>query len=139
MTRPIKFRAWDDKEKKWLLGYELPNLGGFNIDGETVLLGEWSRVLDMFLFHEEGRSHDDLKIMQFTGLLDKNGKEIYEGDIVKNDFNSVTLPSPMKVVSLWDLFTRFGIYREMYGNFPKAERLEIIGNIYETPELLNSK
>ncbi len=36
MSRQIKFRAWDNKDKKWLLGYEYPNLGGFSMFGENI-------------------------------------------------------------------------------------------------------
>jgi hypothetical protein len=62
--REIKFRAWDDK--KWLLGYELPNLGGFSLFGEVVMLDEWSHILDTFLFERDGHKADDLKVMQYT-------------------------------------------------------------------------
>lgn len=80
-----------------------------------------------------GNIASEVELMQFTGLLDKNGKEIYEGDVVKscdNQYDGSTFKDLLQVVE----FTE--------GSFvPVSERhsscFEVIGNIYENPELLN--
>ena len=139
--REIKFRAWDNKKKKWLLGYNYKELGGFSLTGELVLLGEWSAVIDRFLFCRDGYKFDDLKIMQFTGLKDKNGKEIYEGDLVI---------SPGAKQAMWVEYqapsfvmrckTEGGSKSKSWCEFALAptenQVQEIIGNIYENKELL---
>lgn len=121
MNREIKFRAWDSIKKEWLLGYGEGTLGGFSLDGELMLLGEWSRVLDD-AFHDK----IDLKVMQYTGLKDTNGKETYEGDVVEIT-TSVNAPKERKAVywvpdsAAWSI-TNF---------YPH----EIIGNIWENPAI----
>ena len=90
------------------------------------------------------------EIMQFTGLRDRTGKEIYEGDVVRADLNSPHEPETMTVV--YGGFygdSGFGITgpRKPYmgiGSDPTWDRLnpkyaeciEVVGNIYENPELL---
>ena len=70
--------------------------------------------------------------MQYTGLKDKNGKEIYEGDLLKQ-----------KIIVKWnEKFASWCLYREgwmfthWFGESCNPEECEIIGNIYENPELL---
>lgn len=103
-NRIIKFRTWDN-EKKNFKYLELPK---FN--------GSW----DIELL--------DREVMQFTGLKDKNGKEIYEGDIVKVKWGGIgeVVFKDGSFVSLWESNTVE--YRICENDIEKSE-LEIIGNI----------
>jgi len=121
-----KFRAWDKEEKKMF---------------EVVCVyydGGCKRFPDSKYYN----SHK-IEIMQFTGLKDKNGKEIYEEDIVQLtglDLNFV-------IVYYEDRFSLKDT-RYLDGEFPTdsnlgldvyRKRIEVIGNIYENPELLEEE
>ena len=116
MNREIKFRAWD-KENKGMR---------FERDGE---IGR----LDLFFRRLYGMGVD---IMQYTGLHDKNGKEIYEGDVFEVGYFG------WKCVVEWDDensrflgFTIEGERKIVYiGRSPQP--VTVIGNIYSNPELL---
>ena len=77
---------------------------------------------------------DHLVIMQSTGLFDKNGKEIFEGDIVKCSGLLGTIES---FKAMWICsFVKYNNYQKV-GFF--AQEIEVVGNIYENPELLEDK
>ena len=114
MNRDIKFRAWDEVSEKML---------------------NWNEFLDTnmkntFIAPES----TGLILMQYTGLHDKNGKEIYEGDIVKYEnmtgkimfFNGSFILSDLEETEEWEL----GVINE---------DIEVIGNIYDNPELLGGE
>lgn len=103
----------------------------------------WSKILDKFVIPHDsifvGALKDpDMNPMQFTGLHDKNGKEIYEGDTVKYIYpyrrnNGKVYDTNRKQVVKWvnsRQHTGFNL-----GN-PNVGNLEVIGNIYENPELI---
>lgn len=121
-----KFRAWLKKEQKmdnyidhisWLED-ELYCIG----DGITYMV-----------------SAEDLELMQSTGLVDKNGKEIFEGDIVKMAKDVYSEPTYYEVVR-----HRGGAYRlesKQHGCelWLRHTDCEVVGNVYENPELLEDK
>lgn len=154
--REIKFRAWDNKNKHWLMGYEYPNLGGFSLVGEAILFGQWGSTFDKFLFEKDGLKGTDLIIEQYTGLIDKNGKDIYEGDICRilyTDWASNTSPeislddykNSISSVGRIEYFApefnivmkdRYGDFSPMSMHYGTHGEIEVIGNIHENPELL---
>lgn len=119
MNRPIKFRVYNTKTKEMF--------------DDDFCQNAWKELLNF-------RVKSRWIIMQFTGLLDKNGKEIWEGDFVKHDESGN-----------WEVRFRFGAWH-LFGEYPgllypaavgfdnggKHSNLEIIGNIYESKHLLDN-
>lgn len=121
-----KFRAWD-KELQTMLDVSLIDFK------KRVLVGEhWKFGETNFM------SFDDIKLMQSTGLVDKNNKEIFEGDIVQFFDSLYTV--------FYDISE--GSYRlkphddrwvvDYMCNFSSEESFEVVGNIYENKELLDA-
>ena len=116
MSREIQFRAWDIGHKRMLIP-AMPLIGGGLSWGKTG-------------YDAGGR---DYILEQFTGLRDKNGKEIYEGDIISMDELS---PRYNKVV-IYKL-SSFGYADCGVHVVPEFGKWRIIGNIHENPELLEA-
>ena len=131
MNREIKFRAFQDNE---------------------MLYSKGSGVYATKDFFK--RLYEDSNVMQFTGLKDKNGKEIYEGDIVEwfSKFAGTNIETPAKrgtvkfqdqtvsyIISYQDIENR-NYYKEFNADYGDEtgcymNSIEIIGNIYQNPEL----
>lgn len=120
--REIKFRAWDKKKNKFI------SPANIAIKGSGVDL-TWSMEPE----------NKNIVFLQFTGLTDKNGKEIYEGDIID-------IQGPGKGIIRFNNGGFYLKYLEENEGFDSSgfggpentlnKTTEIIGNIYENPELL---
>ena len=126
MSREIKFRAWklDGEMHK---PFDLTNLVSDEYAGES-----WLDCGDgLHIDHRTG--WDSLKIMQYTGLKDKNGREIYEGDILKIYYENNQNSYFKEVKWLNDRINK--------GRWDALDNCvftscEVVGNIYENPELI---
>lgn len=133
MKERFKFRAWNKRDKKMIYNaedvYDGSLSGWCGVDKENNNDG-WISCFGEYL----GR--DEYVIMQSTGLKDKNGKLIFEGDILQHP------QLPHKVVVEW---FQCGFWLNGYQNGAKrnlhdaCKFYEVIGNIYENKELLGGK
>lgn len=140
--REIKFRAWSKPNNKMYFQLnESPCFGLYE--------GDRAVSIEDVLFYEK----QDFELMQYTGLIDKNGVEIYEGDIIRKKFKDRMIgefnANGRVIFGKW--FAGFTV-NYIYYDVHKLERLsvnknadawivanrdmEVIGNIYENPNLL---
>ena len=126
--REIKFRAWHGVDKKWLHGYR-PGGEGCHLDGEVILTGNWLSECHGLM------DINNVVFEQFTGLRDKNGKEIYEGDIVQTYLIAMKHKGPVLRIEYKE--HRFAMVEDENDDGGCWYNIvEVIGNIHENPELL---
>ena len=124
-----KFRAWLKNDKEMI---DVDEIHWF--DGELDIIGDYITFV---------RKADEIELMQSTGLKDKNGKEIFEGDIITNGKDVMSIKRHDTLGFYIDFkgkieFIADGADLEEFEEDAKeiADIIEIIGNIYENPELL---
>jgi len=147
MNRTIKFRAWDNKNKKWIT--EVPYLESLLDDTNgSVSHHDVDEEMGLYFYPNNpmgGTFGDRIIYQQLTGLKDKDNRDVYEGDILK-----------VKSYDGWGdkdgfFYNSAVFYSEQLGRFLHANRpelrcghgfartlFEVVGNIFENPELINS-
>ena len=135
MNREIKFRVWDNFNEQFLKS-DTANLN-------FLYNGQWLPVSKFI-------GSESYTIQQFTGLKDKNGKEIYEGDMVNLTKRGITHgpdAEDVKNAEVWysleDCAFVFGKYKSAdytwwYSMADVLYDFEVVGNIFENPNLLDN-
>lgn len=82
---------------------------------------------------------NELILSQFIGLLDKNGKEIYESDIVKSRSGKLMIVNWSKKFASFCINREGWAFSHWFGEGFEADECEVVGNIYETPELIKNE
>ncbi|MEC3942746.1 YopX family protein [Enterococcus mundtii] len=131
-----KFRAWDREKDRMIYPSTTGVCFELNDDGISVL------DIDVDYPNDYGFPKIASILMQSTGLEDKNGVEIFEGDIIKNSNGLTGYVTYLQqeagfVVVLKKSDYRLG-HRNTGESYAEATNHEVIGNIYENPELLDS-
>ena len=145
MNREIKFRGKDTLEGNWYVGSYMFTNDNTNNPFRSGPFKESHRIIfysscDWNMGGWNDVEIDPSTLGQYTGLKDKNGKEIYEGDIVKSIGGKigyvVFLAQEMGYVVVWDnCDTRLG-HRNRGGGYGDDLSIEVIGNVYDNEELL---
>lgn len=125
--REIKFRAWDKRHKEWCEHFTLD----FEKNSESYIDNVYGGS-----FQHCTENDENVILMQYTGLKDKNGEEIYEGDIVTQTDDIESLKGAVSFSKGMFCIPSSRGLKILGGHDYKERDTEIIGNVYENPELI---
>ena len=138
-ARPIKFRAWDKTSRTMLLANLHLNLN----DSSLWIIEEDYIGPDEIYCQYVREAEGDIILMQYTGLKDSNGIEIFEGDIVKlwglEPGYAFTSDSIVELPHNYEVKYSDCMFNILEMRLDSWEQIEVIGNIYENPELLEDE
>lgn len=128
-NREIKFRIWNDKTKLWIHGpHKSPVLDGVNLFGEIIFFGYLLRGVPI-------EEYDHCVALQYSGLKDVDDKEIFEGDIVRLEYDDGTCVNIQITFSDGSFCMNHGVFR-INKKVVEYSKLKVIGNIFENRELI---
>lgn len=120
--REIKFRAWDNENKRWWPNIEVYSDGTYNV-------GEVEDSYSGLIYSEQKPT-----LQQFTGFKDTNDKDIFEGDILED--NEYPDDGISRDVVIWSEELGRWTTHEWSIDGEEFEGCEVVGNIHENPEIL---
>ena len=131
MAREIKFKCWD-VERKMMYNIAFPSWNGM------IEVWEDNKPQTKVLFLSQGGPEEQGILREYTGLKDKNGKEVLEGDLVRipDCLETETLVEQVEYSDMWLGFEPFVPSCATCNFVPKEKQIEVIGNVWENPGLL---
>jgi len=129
MSRPIKYKFWDKEEKVMM---------GPNLDSERYRVCSYNGLglIDMDREDEDGYEYEmDVEVLQWTGLCDRNGKEIYDRDLLQDEYGIGEVEWVQEHCAFM-VFTRNPSMYHRLESDGKLQLTEVIGNIYTHPHLM---